>query len=189
MGNREDLIAGAKRCLHDKGYARTTARDIATAAGTSLAAIGYHFGSKDALMSIALIEASGTELGDEIEHAISDADSTAEPLERFATTWTNMIESFAAHRPLISANFENLAQVDHLPQVRVFLVQAQQQAVSELARLLQEVDNTLDGDSAPAVGSLYYTLLNGLMVQWLIDPATTPTGRDLADALRALAHG
>ncbi|MGH4006514.1 MAG: TetR family transcriptional regulator, partial [Pseudonocardiaceae bacterium] len=44
MGNREDLLAGAKRCLYEKGYGRTTARDIAAAAGgVSLAAIGYHF--------------------------------------------------------------------------------------------------------------------------------------------------
>jgi AcrR family transcriptional regulator len=46
MGNREELIAGAKRCLIEKGFARTTARDIASASGVSLAAIGYHFGSK-----------------------------------------------------------------------------------------------------------------------------------------------
>src|SRR5262249_60393129 len=54
MGNREALLAGAKRCLIEKGYARTTARDIAAASGGSLAAIGYHFGSKDALMNQAL---------------------------------------------------------------------------------------------------------------------------------------
>ena len=59
MGNREDLIAGAKRCLIEKGYARTTARDIAAASGVSLAAIGYHFGSKDALMNQAIYEFVG----------------------------------------------------------------------------------------------------------------------------------
>ena len=35
MGNREDLLAGAQRCLYEKGYARTTARDIASASGVS----------------------------------------------------------------------------------------------------------------------------------------------------------
>src|SRR6185437_10410782 len=50
MGNREDLLEGAKRCLLEKGYRATTARDIAAASGVSLAAIGYHFGSKEALM-------------------------------------------------------------------------------------------------------------------------------------------
>jgi AcrR family transcriptional regulator len=42
VGNREQLLEAAKRCLYEKGYSRTTARDIATAANVSLAAIGYH---------------------------------------------------------------------------------------------------------------------------------------------------
>jgi len=54
MGNREDLLAGALECLKTKGWARTTVRDIAAAAGVNHAAIGYHFGSREAL----LIEAS-----------------------------------------------------------------------------------------------------------------------------------
>ena len=66
MGNREALLAGAKRCLIEKGYARTTARDIAAASGVSLAAIGYHFGSKDALMNQAIYEFVG-EWGDEVQ--------------------------------------------------------------------------------------------------------------------------
>jgi AcrR family transcriptional regulator len=65
MGNREALLAGAKRCLIEKGYARTTARDIAAASGVSLAAIGYHFGSKDALMNQAIYEFVG-EWADEV---------------------------------------------------------------------------------------------------------------------------
>ena len=56
MGNREDLLRGAKRCIVELGYARTTARDIADAAGTSLAAIGYHFGSKQNLVTTAMTE-------------------------------------------------------------------------------------------------------------------------------------
>ena len=56
MGNREALVEGAKACLLEKGYSRTTARDIATAAGVSLAAIGYHFGSKETLLNEALRE-------------------------------------------------------------------------------------------------------------------------------------
>ncbi len=59
MGNREDLLAGARRCLFEKGYSCTTVRDIATAAGgVSMAAIGYHFGSKEALLNEALAEAN-----------------------------------------------------------------------------------------------------------------------------------
>src|SRR5690606_38768776 len=51
MGQRQDLLAGAKRCIAEKGYSRTTARDIPAASGANLAAIGYHFGSKEALLN------------------------------------------------------------------------------------------------------------------------------------------
>src|SRR5579883_3210661 len=106
MGNREDLLAGAKRCLYEKGYARTTARDIAAASGVSLAAIGYHFGSMEALLNAALIEAIG-DWGDEIGRVLAAEggvpfDPAADPIERFAAIWTRVIESFATHRQLWS---------------------------------------------------------------------------------------
>src|SRR3712207_1078325 len=57
VGNREKLLAGALKCLHEKGYARTTARDLAAASGANLASIGYHFGSKEALLNEAVAQA------------------------------------------------------------------------------------------------------------------------------------
>lgn len=56
MGNRDALLDGALRCLLDEGYARTTARDIAAASGTSLAAIGYPFRSTEQLLQEAVAE-------------------------------------------------------------------------------------------------------------------------------------
>ena len=53
--HRDQLVKGAIKCLQTKGYARTTARDIATASGANLASIGYHFGSKEALLNEAMI--------------------------------------------------------------------------------------------------------------------------------------
>ena len=58
MGHKEDLLAGAKRCLYEKGFAHTTARDIVDASGTNLASIGYHYGSKNALMLAAMASAT-----------------------------------------------------------------------------------------------------------------------------------
>ena len=59
MGNREDLLAGARKVIIERGAAKATARDIAAAAGVSLAAIGYHFGSKERLITEALTGAVG----------------------------------------------------------------------------------------------------------------------------------
>jgi AcrR family transcriptional regulator len=186
MGNREDLLEAAKRCLYEKGYARTTARDIAAASGVSLAAIGYHFGSKDALLNAARVQAI-EEWNDELGRALAaDADPDATPIERFEAIWTHVLELFAAHRPLWMASFEMLAQLDEAPEVREAVAAAQQRARLGLASLFHHLDPTLDGRSAWAVGSFYLALLPGVMAQWLIDPDHAPSGRDLAEALRAI---
>jgi AcrR family transcriptional regulator len=183
MGNREDLLAAAKRCLYDKGYAHTTARDIAAASGVSLAAIGYHFGSKEALLNAARIEAIG-EWADELGRVLAtDSDPGATPMERFEAIWARMIELFDAHRPLWTASFEMLAQLDHAPEVRRAVADAQQRARLGLAALFHHLDPAADQRTAWVVGSFYLALLPGVMAQWLIDPEHAPSARDLADAL------
>ena len=186
MGHRTDLLAGAKRCLSELGYARTTARDLVRASGTNLASIGYHFGSKEALLDEAMrvaIEEWGSEIGQALA-ADGIADST--PRDRFVATWTRIIKTFTTHRQLWIATIEALAQSERSPQVRAFLAEAMQQGREGLPDLF-------GGPAAPAgdrqaVGSLYQALMTGIGVQWLIDPERAPSARDLAVALRAVGE-
>jgi AcrR family transcriptional regulator len=185
VGNREDLLAGAKRCLFEKGYARTTARDIATASGTSLAAIGYHFRTTEALLNAALFEAIG-EFGAELERALTADDSGAgTPYERFERYWSRVIDSMATHRQLWAATLEILPQVDRLPELRAALAEGLQGGRQLWASLLQGLDPG-SPDTQP-VGSFYQALLSGVLVQWLVDPDRAPSSRDLAGALRFIA--
>ncbi|MEV4753813.1 helix-turn-helix domain-containing protein [Micromonospora sp. NPDC049559] len=187
MGNREDLLAGAKRCLLEKGYARTTARDIAATAGTSLAAIGYHFKTTEALLNAALFEAM-REWGEELGRNLGeDGDPDAPPAERFATIWRRMIESFAAQRGIWSAQFEFVTLAAQLPELREFYARAQEQARPELAGLFRAADPAADPEAARLVGTLYQALLAGVAMQWLVDPEHAPSGEDLARALRIAA--
>ena len=188
MGNREALLAGARRCLYEKGYARTTARDIAAASGVSLAAIGYHFGSKEALLNAALIEAI-EEWGDEIARTLGDMPPDADPTERFAAIWNRVIASFTTHRGLWLVNFEVFAQSAHAPEVRRFLADAIEQGRLGLASLFEGMDEANPSHTAWAVGSFYQALLTGVSVQWLLDPERAPSGDDLADALRTIMTG
>ena len=55
-----------------------------------------------------------------------------------------------------------------------------------LAELFRTLGSTNSSRSGTAVGSFYLALLNGLMVQWLLDPERAPTGHDLAAALREI---
>jgi AcrR family transcriptional regulator len=192
MGNRDDLLAGAKRCLLEKGYTRTTARDIAAASGVSLAAIGYHFGSKDALMNAAMMEAIG-EWGDEVEGALAVEMPDASPVERFEAIWERAIHSFAEHRQLWMASFEMMAQAEHSPEIREYMRTALRLGRFGLTKMFLQVGPEVDPDAdereALAVGSFYQALMSGVMVQYLIDPETAPSARDLADALRRAAGG
>lgn len=188
MGNREDLLTGAKRCLYEKGYARTTARDIAAASEVSLAAIGYHFGSKEALLNVALMQAI-EDWSAEVAQALAaepGADAHAGPIERFEARWTRVIEAFAAHRPVWVATFEILVQSEHAPEVRQFLADAIQEGRLGLAALFEGIDAAVDEKQAQVVGSFYQALMSGVMVQWVVDPARAPSGHDLADALRMI---
>lgn len=54
--NRDQLVDGALRCLERLPADRVTARVIAYESGANLASIGYHFGSKDDLVTAAVIE-------------------------------------------------------------------------------------------------------------------------------------
>jgi AcrR family transcriptional regulator len=189
MGHREDLLVGAKRCLIDKGYARTTARDIVAASGTNLASIGYHFGSKEALLNEALIS-STEEWSEKLTAAMAvDTSTDATPLDRFELIWANVVELFVTHRQLWSTTFEILAQIEHVPDVRRALIEANKLARPGLAKMFQRIDDSIDEKAAWVLGSFHQALLTGVMSQWLVDPESAPSAHDLADALRMIMSG
>lgn len=186
MGNREDLLAGARRCLLEKGYARTTARDIATASGVSLAAIGYHFGSKDSLLSEALFQAIG-EWGDQIEEAFRKAGGQT-PAERFERIWAGIAETFDENRTLWLASFELIMQVDHIPGAREAFEQALPMARTGLVSLFLGVEESeVTPELAMSVGGVLYSLMSGLFIQRFGDPGNVPTGAQMAAGVRAVS--
>lgn len=184
MGNREDLLAGAKRCLYEKGYGRTTARDIATASGVSLAAIGYHFGSKEALLNAALIGAT-EEWGGALGVVVARANELADgPEERFVAVWDGVKETFAEHRGLWAAQFEAMAQAERAPELAAALTAAQKDGRLGLAALFQGLTEVSDTEDELARGIFYQALLVGLAAQWLAAPEMAPTGRDFLRGLQ-----
>jgi len=188
MGNREDLLAGALACLKTKGWARATVRDIAAAAGVNHAAIGYHFGSREALLIEAFTQAMDA-WGAETEAAVQAATAAgAGPRERYEAFWRQVIASYAANRWLWLATIEAAVQAEHSPKVRELMAASMRQGRSGLAAgLLGVAEDTLDGPAERALGSVQLALMSGLLVQWLIDPGHAPAERDIADGLLGLA--
>jgi AcrR family transcriptional regulator len=183
MGNREALLEGARKCLSEKGYARTTARDIAAASGVSLAAIGYHFGTTEALLNEAVFEGIG-QWAEELGRLLAEqAGNEGTVLEKFEAVWTRVIQSFAAHRGVLAASYEIMVRAEEVPEVRRRLAAAMEGARIALAELFTDVDAQAEPERARQVGSFYYAILSGLMTQWLVDPDNAPSGSDLATAL------
>ncbi|HIW90797.1 MAG TPA: TetR/AcrR family transcriptional regulator [Candidatus Corynebacterium avicola] len=179
MGNRENLLEGAKRCLYERGYARTTARDIVNESGTNLASIGYHYGSKDALLDEALISIA------------TETDSlwgtTADISQSFPDAWDRMLEDLASHQNWLVGHTELWCQMQRSPALKEkYLELASEQRAAAVQRAL-EVKPDLDQQTAEAVTSLSMAIGDGLVVQLLADQDLTINGSELPAALRALA--
>ena len=185
MGHREDLLAGAVRCLREKGYAHTTARDIVAASGTNLASIGYHYGSTKALLNAAVLAAMD-DFGQQMAQAIGDADAGTTTLERFERFWIHVIDSFRTSNQVWLATFDIFTVAQRDPEVRAAVAEGLEDGRKLWARLLYGMDDA-DEEKTRAIGSLHQALVSGVLVQWLIDPERAPSPAELAQGMQAIA--
>ncbi|MEW1635015.1 helix-turn-helix domain-containing protein [Streptomyces sp. NPDC093801] len=183
MGNREDLLAGARRCLEEKGYLRTTVRDIASAAQVSMAAIGYHFGSREVLLNQALFAAM-EEWAAGAGRLVGQGDTRE---ARYADTWDRKIRDFGEMRWLWTASVEAFVHAQSSPELLAILAEGQRRNRRMVAAALRGVpEDAVTEEEVRSLGSLHIALLSGVMVQVLTDPEQAPTGAELAQGLRTM---
>lgn len=187
MGNREDLMAGAIQCLKEKGWSRTTVRDIAAAAGVSHAAIGYHFGSREALLLTAFSEAMdhwGKEVMEEMKSAV---DPDASPSEQYRASWRAMIDSYGRNRQLWIASIEAFVQSEHHPELRKQLAAAQREGRRGMAAGVLGIDeDSLTEADERRIGAVATALNSGVMLQHMLAPENAPTADEVVDGLMTL---
>lgn len=188
MGQREQLLEGARRCLIERGFAHTTARDIVAASpGANLGSIGYHFGSKDALMNAAVIQLIET-WGDRIAEAADgvDAGTPADRLEHFLSA---ILAADAAERSVAAASVQAYAQAEFSAEVRGQFRSTYERARVDLTGIVLGIArDRVTASDASTIGSVCLALLNGAVLQWLIDPAADAGFERLPVTLAALAN-
>ncbi len=186
ISHREQLLQGAIECLRTKGYARTTARDIAAAADANLASIGYHFGSKEALLNEAIIhtcEQWTDRLG---EAAFAEDDES--PLGQVAASWVAMLNSFEQLRPVLVGLIEAVGQSAWSEDLRHELAAHYRTSREQVAAMVRKsLGDGADeaGIEANVVSSFLIAVCDGLVLQWLLDPDETPSGEELISSLTA----
>jgi AcrR family transcriptional regulator len=101
QGTPERLIAAVERLLAERDDLDPPLRDITQAAGTNVAAVNYHFGSKAALVT-AVIERALTEHARTMLDAV-DAMANAQPpatVEQILGTWMHVFAGVASNTVL-----------------------------------------------------------------------------------------
>jgi AcrR family transcriptional regulator len=181
-GHRERLLEAAIECLEEKGYARTTARDLVAASGTNLASIGYHFGSKEGLLNAALAEAFQRWLKPLVALAAGPGEAT--PLERLQRGLAGVADSLEENRELVAAALEAWAQLPRSEDLRTTMKAGYEDFHRAIAATAREAFAGAEVD-AEAMATLIIALFDGLLVRWALDPGDPPD----VERLTAAAQG
>jgi AcrR family transcriptional regulator len=188
-GNREALLDGAKRCLLEKGFDRSSVRDIAAAAGVSTAAIGYHFGSREKLLFQALF-ALIDEWGDRSGRALVSADDPdADVAQRYVRSWDELIAQALAHPDLWLTSVDLFMQARRNPELLPQLADGMRQGrTGSAATILSVPEGEISDEAAGTIGMVQMALMSGVVIQALADPEHPPTGASVLAGIRALAE-
>jgi AcrR family transcriptional regulator len=178
--NRDQLVDGALRCLERLPAERVTARVIADESGANLASIGYHFGSKEDLITTAVIEGLDRWLA-EIEQDLSVV-GAGTPAERYRRARAVLTETQRRHAGLVQNFFAAIAKAPHDPRVRERLALGIRRTRPAVANLLGLGDDQAGIDA----GALVLALFDGLLLQWMLDPELVIDGRRFDRAQRRL---
>jgi AcrR family transcriptional regulator len=174
--NRSRLIEGTLRCLERLPPERITARAIAAESGANLASIAYHFGSKDNLVTEAVILGLDRWLED-IDRRLAELPSQ-EPAARFRGANEVIERSRKRHSGLAKNLVGALAKAQHDPRVRELLAAGFKRTRPNVAAVLGLGDDQAGHDAA----GLALAMFNGLLFQVLLDPALAIDGERMERA-------
>ncbi len=166
---RQRLLDATRRCVRHRGLARTTSRDITGEAEVNLAAITYHFGSKDELVAEALLEGLQEWLAPALD-ALAGAD---DPGSGMLAAMQALTATFEDHRDEAPAYLEALVQAPRLPDLHAGVVELW----ADLRRLLaaqiadlRQAGSLGDWVEPEAMAALLLAVANGVVLQASVDP-------------------
>ena len=187
--NREKLLNAALQCLGTRGYANTTARDLVEASGTNLASIGYHFGSKEALLNEAIARSMALWTASIEQEMFAEESATLE--QRIELALAAMLDRFEELEPFLTSFVESFPPAMRSDELRATMaagyehVRAAGSAV--FRRAFEEQGDSIAPRDAEVLTSLLMATCDGLFLQWVLDPGRAPSSADVMAALRAAA--
>jgi len=141
-GTAAALLAAATELFARRGYDGASVRDITREAGANLAAVGYHFGSKQGLW-LATLDAALRPLREAIGAAAATPGAALDRIE----ACVRAMFAFAAERPPINGLMLHvLATAPPLPEPALRTIQFNSATMRELIEAGQREGSIGDGD-------------------------------------------
>lgn len=167
--------------MREAGSANITARDLVEASGTNLGSIGYHFGSKQALL-----DEAATAVFQEWAATVTKTltrDPEATPAETLASSLRRILDDFETLRPYFVGFIELASRSSRSETIREQLAVHYGKQRTEVAAMISESigEDFADAD-AVALASVLMAISDGLMLQSLIDPDDVPSSEELVRA-------
>jgi AcrR family transcriptional regulator len=179
--HRTKLLHAAQKLLREREYADITARDLVAASDTNLGSIGYHFGSKEALLNEA-IGIALEEWAETIGRAIH-GDGAGGLMEMMMGSLSLVLDEHESIRPYYHAFIEALARSARSPELRSQLADHYNRQRDRVAGWIEEsLPGVLSTLQARHLASLLIGTADGMLIQSFVDAQSTPTSGELASA-------
>lgn len=166
---RSRLLEATRRCIAANGLAGTTSRDITSTANVNLAAITYHFGSKEELVAQALLEG----LRDWLEPALDVLTSDRDPPTRATLAIQALLQSFEEQRQDALGYLQALVEAPRIEPLHAGLIEIWSNLRSVLGDQIVAMQESgeLDAWVRPdAMAGVIVAIANGLVLQVTVDP-------------------
>ena len=170
--------------MRDNGIAGATSREITAAAGANLAAITYHFGSKDDLLAEALFE----EIVRRVEPALAHLEAADDPTVGMLAAVRQLLAEFERARRDTAVYLEALLVAARDARYRRRALEIHRTIGRRLAELIGRLreDGVVPGwVDPPVMAALVLAVANGIALQTLLDP-TGPDHEALAGQFAGL---
>ena len=142
---------------------------ITSEAGANLAAITYHFSSKDELVAQALIDG----IREWLQPALDTLSGEGDPVAQSIAGIQQLLAGYEAHREHAPALLEALAHAPHSEQLRVGIVELWDELRERLAA---DMTRMIDRGDLPSwvdphvMATLFIAVAQGLVMQVTVDP-------------------
>lgn len=184
--SRKQVIDAAVAALAERGYARTSVSDIASAAGMSKGAVHYHFESKDDLIA-QVLERCAALMRDRVREAW---DAPGEPMDKVRRALGAMRAMRKEGGPELRVLADLMAQGIHDPKLRAPLAamfEANRKEV--LDHVVQSLEEFGLKPRVPAhvIPRLLLGALDGLALHDFFDPPAPEDDATIEKALETIA--